>query len=313
MSPDFRYYIDSFSTHVRPRRVSVHDVEGKELFEVGDRQGEAFEALDLPEWEFLTVEHDGREYPCMMLKPKNFDEHGKYPVIVYTYGGPGAQMVRKSWSRHTPWHALMTERGFVIFVLDNRGAPGYGKAWEDPLYRRFGNIELEDQVAGVEYLKTLPWVDADNVGIWGWSYGGYMTLMALFNRGDVFKAGASVAPVTDWRLYDSIYTERYLGLPSDNEDGYRESSPIHFVDDFDGHLLVMHGDADDNVHYQNTVRLVQKMIRAGKDFDLMVFPQKKHGISGTPERVFLYQRMTRFFQTALKGGSGGIGGGSAQP
>jgi dipeptidyl-peptidase-4 len=287
MSPDNKHFIDRFHTHERPVRVAV--------------MGDDFRALERPIQEFLTIEHDGREFQCMIFKPLDFDPRKKYPVIVYTYGGPGAQVVRKGWSRNHLWHGMMAQRGFIVFSLDNRGAAGYGKAWEDPLLKSMGTVELEDQVAGVEYLKTLPYVDGDNIGIWGWSYGGYMTLMALFKHGDVFKAGTAVAPVSDWHLYDSIYTERYMKRPQDNEEGYEAGSPLNHVDDFDGKLLLMHGDADDNVHFQNTVKTVQKLIKAGKDFDLMFYPQKYHGIGGAAERKFLYNKMTRFFERHLKG------------
>jgi dipeptidyl-peptidase-4 len=164
-----------------------------------------------------------------------------------------------------------------------------------------GKIELEDQMVGVDYLKTLPYVDANRIGVWGWSYGGYMTLEALFNRGDVFKAGVAVAPVTDWRLYDSIYTERYMKLPKDNADGYTASAPLTNIDGFKGRLLLMHGDADDNVHMQNAVSLARKLIDAGKDFDYMVYPQKEHGITGSADRLFLFRKMTEFFDRNLKG------------
>jgi len=301
MSPNNKYYIDRFSTHERPTKISVYSAKGKKLFDVGDSVGDEFMALERATPEFFTIDHDGRRYQCMMTKPLDFDPTKKYPVIVYTYGGPGSQVVHKGWSGSSLWHSMMAQKGFIVFSLDNRGAQGYGKAWEDWLLEDMGHYELEDQMAGVEYLKTLPYVDADNIGIWGWSYGGYMTLMALFKEPGVFKAGVSVAPVTDWRSYDSIYTERYMKLPQDNEEGYKNGSPINFVDDFQGDLLLMHGDADDNVHFQNSVRLVQELIQAGKDFDMMLFPQRLHGIRGAAERVFLFKKMTRFFERHLKG------------
>lgn len=300
MSPDNKYYIDRYHNHERPSHVAVYSVKGDKAFDVGDMYGEKLRALERPVQEFFTIEHDGREYQCMMFKPLDFDPTRKYPVIVYTYGGPGAQVVRKGWSRNHLWHAMLAERGFIVFSLDNRGAYGYGKAWEDPLLRNMGETELADQVAGVEYLKTLPYVDGDNIGIWGWSYGGYMTLMALFKAGDVFKAGTAVAPVADWHLYDSIYTERYMKRPQDNEEGYETSSPLNFVDDYYGNLLLMHGDADDNVHFQNTVKAARKLISAGKDFDMMMYPQRYHGISGTQDRIFLYNKMLQFFERNLK-------------
>lgn len=299
MSPDHRYYIDRFSAATRPTRVSVHESGGKELFAIGDQAGKRFRSYQWPAAEFFTFEDGGIIYPAMIFKPRDFDPTQKYPVIVYTYGGPGDQVVQKRWSRNHLFHGMLADQGFIVFAMDNRGAMGYGKAWEDWLLRRMGKVELEDQLAGVRWLRAQPWVDGDRIGIWGWSYGAYMTLTALFKAGDVYKAGGAVAPVSDWHLYDSIYTERYLKRPQDNEQGYEESSPINFVDDFQGKLLLMAGEADDNVHFQNTDQLTQKLIRAGKDFDLMVYPQKKHSIVGSAERTFLYNKLARFFEHTL--------------
>jgi dipeptidyl-peptidase-4 len=234
------------------------------------------------------------------MKPLDFDPAKKYPVIVYTYGGPHAQVVAKAWSRHDYFHAYMAQRGYLVFSLDNRGSSGRGRAWEEAISKRLGENELDDQVAGVNYLKSLPYVDGERIGIWGWSYGGYMTLMALFNAPDAFRAGAAVAPVSDWRLYDSIYTERYMKLPEDNAEGYEASAPITHADRLEGGLLVLHGDADDNVHVQNSVALARKLIDAGKDFDLVLFPQKEHSIHGTADRLLLYRKMAAFFDRELK-------------
>jgi dipeptidyl-peptidase-4 len=300
MSPDNRYFIDRFSSERRPTAVSVFSVEGKQLFEIGDRMTPELEAMDRALPEFITIESEsGIEYTCSIIKPVPFDPAGKYPVIVYVYGGPHAQVVSRRWSTSGLWHSMMAAKGYVVFSLDNRGSYGRGKKWEDHIIKNLGHYELQDQVAGVDYLRTLPYVDAERIGVWGWSYGGYMTLMALFKAPEVFKAGVAVAPVTDWHLYDSIYTERYMKLPQDNEDGYTSASPINFVDAFQGELLLMHGDADDNVHVQNSIQLVKKLIDAGKDFDFMVYPQKAHGISGPQSRVFLFNKMTNFFDEHL--------------
>ncbi len=296
MSPDNKHYIDRFSTEKRPTVVSVFDVKGNKKFEIADQLSAELEAMDRPVPEFLKFKSaTGLDYYCSITKPANFNRLQKYPVIVYTYGGPNAQIVRRGWSSSSLWHSIMADHGYIVFSLDNRGSYGRGKQWEDPVLKNLGKYELEDQLAGVEYLQTLPYVDAERIGIWGWSYGGYMTLMALFKAPDVFKAGVAVAPVTDWRLYDAIYTERYMKLPEDNAEGYEAAAPINFVDDFKGKLLVMHGDADDNVHVQNTFQLAKKMIDAGKDFDLMIYPRKTHGISGPEARVFLFNKMTNFF------------------
>jgi dipeptidyl-peptidase-4 len=300
MSPDYRWYIDSHTSQTQPTRVTVHNADGKELFELGNAATDAFAALRLPAAEYFTIASEGRTYHCRIMKPLDFDPAKKYPVIVYTYGGPHAQVVAKAWSRHDYFHAYMAQRGYLVFSLDNRGSSGRGRAWEEAISKRLGENELDDQVAGVNYLKSLPYVDGERIGIWGWSYGGYMTLMALFNAPDAFRAGAAVAPVSDWRLYDSIYTERYMKLPEDNAEGYEASAPITHADRLEGGLLVLHGDADDNVHVQNSVALARKLIDAGKDFDLVLFPQKEHSIHGTADRLLLYRKMAAFFDRELK-------------
>ena len=301
MSPDNRYFIDAYSSHLRPTRQAVHNAEGKLLFVISDQLTDALAAADLPQLQFFTIQHDGRTYHCSMRKPPHMEPGAKYPVIVYVYGGPHSQVVRDVWTRQDLWHAYMAQNGYIVFSLDNRGSAGRGKAWEEPLLKRMGGVELEDQLVGVEYLKSLAYVDPDRIGLWGWSYGGYMTLMGLFDAPQAFRAGVAVAPVTDWRLYDSIYTERYLKLPGDNAAGYDASAPLLHADQLEDPLLVMHGDADDNVHMQNSVALLRKLIDAGKDFDYMVYPGKEHSIVGSADRLHLYRKMTLFFERNLKG------------
>ncbi len=301
MSPDCKYYIDRFSSHLRPQRISVHGNDGKKLFEVADQSTPELAAMRIPTPEFFTIEDQGNVFHCRLWKPLDFDATQKHPAIVYVYGGPHSQVVRKAWSRHDLWHAYMASRGYLVFSIDNRGSSGRGKAWEEPLLKQLGTIELQDQLVGVDYLRSQPYVDPNRIGVWGWSYGGTMTLNAMFNAPDVFKAGVSVAPVSDWRLYDSIYTERYMKLPRDNEAGYTQAAPTTHVAKLDDPLLVMHGDADDNVHVQNSIALVRKLIDAGKDFDFMVYPQKEHGITGTADRTHLYRKMTAFFDRNLRG------------
>jgi dipeptidyl-peptidase-4 len=306
MSPDKKFYIEKYSSAVRPTRGAIFDVTGRRVFDLGDQSTGEFATLQLPAPEFGTVQKEDLSFNYRLVRPLNFDPTKRYPVIVFVYGGPHSQVVKKSWTRNDLYFRWLTEQGYIVFALDNRGSFGRGKAWEEPLLKRMGKIELEDQMVGVDYLKTLSFVDPDRIGIWGWSYGGYMTLEALFNRGDVFKAGVSVAPVSDWRLYDSIYTERYMKLPKDNEEGYTASAPLNNLDGYTaGRLLLMHGDADDNVHMQNSVTLVRKLISAGKDFDYMVYPQKEHGITGSADRLFLYKKMSAFFDRHLKEGGAG--------
>ncbi len=301
MSPDCKYFVDRYSSHLRPLRVAVHNIEGKRLFDIADQLSPELAAMHIPTPEFFTIEHQGRVYQCRLWKPLDFDATKKHPAIVFVYGGPHSQVVRKAWSRNDLWHAYMASKGYLVFSLDNRGSFGRGKAWEEPLLKQLGTIELEDQLVGVDYLRSQPYVDPERIGVWGWSYGGTMTLNAMFRAPDVFKAGVAVAPVSDWRLYDTIYTERYMKRPQDNEAGYNEASTLTHASSLKNSLLVMHGDADDNVHMQNSVALVRKLIDAGKDFDYMVYPGKEHGIAGPADRTHLYRKMTAFFDRNLKG------------
>jgi len=190
---------------------------------------------------------------------------------------------------------MMAQKGYIIFGLDNRGMAARGHRFETPIHRRMGEVELADQVAGVNHLKSLPYVDGSRVGIWGWSYGGYMTLYAMTNAPDVFKAGFAGAPVTDWRQYDTIYTERYMSRPQDNEDGYKKSAPATHAANLKGKLLIAHGTGDDNVHFANTVLMVEQFIRAGRYAEVMFYPGRGHGISDPPARTHLFRRVTQFF------------------
>lgn len=300
MSPDGRYFIDEYSSHERPARYSVHNADGKRLFDIGDQLTDELAAARFPLPEFFTIQRDGRTYHCSIRKPPDLDPSRKYPVIVYVYGGPHSQVVRKAWAKNDLWHAYMAENGYIVFSLDNRGSAGRGKAWEEPLLKEMGRIELEDQLIGIDYLKSLSYVDPERIGVWGWSYGGYMALLSLFNAPEAFRAGAAVAPVSDWRLYDSIYTERYMKLPQDNAAGYDASAPLTHAGKLEDPLLLMHGDADDNVHMQNSIALVKALIDAGKDFDFMLYPQKEHSIAGSAARVHLYRKLAAFFDRHLK-------------
>lgn len=300
-SPTFEYYVDLFSDVMTPPRLSLHRADGERVASIEENVVPELSQYELSPVEFLTVRaEDGEMLPALMIKPRNFDPRKKYPVIVYVYGGPRAQVVVNRWGGDRfLWHQLMAQRGFLIFSLDNRGSWGRGKAWETKIHRRLGLWELRDQLAGVAYLKSLPYVDPERIGIWGWSYGGYMTLMALFTAPGVFRTGIAVAPVTDWRNYDTHYTERYLERPQENPDGYRLSSPITYAANAKVRFLLVHGMADDNVHFQDTVQLVDALVRARRPFDLMIYPGKKHGISGADARVHLFTLMTEYFTRHL--------------
>jgi len=227
---------------------------------------------------------------------------GKVPLIVNPYGGPGIQAAVDEWSGFDLFDQILARQGFAILHVDNRGMANRGKAFALPLKHHFGPIELSDQVdATKQALQQFPQLDGNRIGIWGWSYGGYFTLFAL-EHSDIFAGGVSVAPVTDWHNYDSIYTERYMGLPRDNEEGYKDSSPVNFAKNLHGKLLEVHGTSDDNVHMQNTIQMVNNLINAGKQFKLMMYPGKTHGISGYAARTHLFHMIDDHFLEILAPG-----------
>lgn len=252
----------------------------------------------LPKWEFLTIPGpDGSRLPARLLKPAGFDPSKRYPVIIYHYGGPNSQVVDNFWSARSLWHKLMAQRGFVVFSVDNQSSLFFGKAGEDRDYHHLGPVNLAGQLAGVEYLKTLPWVDSARLGLWGWSGGGSNTLYCILKKPGVWKAAIAGAPVTDWRLYDTIWTERYFGLPKENPQGYKDSA-LTYAANLKDHLLIVHGLADDNVHPQNTIQMSDAFIKAGLPFEQGIYPGQKHGFRPIYSRHF-YERAAEFFERQL--------------
>jgi dipeptidyl-peptidase-4 len=297
MAPDASAFVDTYSDVMTPPRQDIDRADGSLLRVVNENKVVELADYPLSSPQFLSVKaHDGTPLNAVMTKPPDFDASKKYPVLVFTYGGPHAQVVVNAWGGNNAlWHQLMAQKGYVIFSLDNRGSGGRGHVFEEPIHYRLGTIELSDQLDGVNYLKSLPYVDAQRIGIWGWSYGGHMTLHAMFEAGDVFKAGFAGGPVTDWHFYDSIYTERYLGLLPQNESAYHASSPIERADGLRGKLLIAHGTGDDNVHFANTLSLIDKLIEVGKYAEVMPFPGRGHGVTDPAARKVLFNRVTRFF------------------
>jgi dipeptidyl-peptidase 4 len=297
MAPDASAFVDTYSDSMNPPKQDLVRADGLRLRVINDNQVPELAGYHLSPVQFLTVKaHDGTPLNAMMIKPPNFDATHKYPVIVYTYGGPHAQVVTNSWGSNTfLWHQLMARNGYIIFALDNRGSAGRGHGFEAPVHFHFGEQELADQRDGVAYLKSQPYVDASRIGIWGWSYGGHMTLQAMFRASEDFKAGFAGGPVTDWHFYDSIYTERYMGLLPQNEKQYEESSPVKFASALKGKLLIAHGTGDDNVHFANTLSVLDALIDAGKYVEVMPFPGRGHGVSDPAARRVLMQRVTQFF------------------
>ena len=228
--------------------------------------------------------------------------NGKVPLIVNPYGGPGVQTVRDEWGTISAFDQLLAREGFAVLKVDNRGMTNRGKAFALPIKSNLGENEYNDQIAAVKQaLQQFPQLDGNRLAFWGWSYGGYFTLYTLEHT-DMFKGGVSVAPVTDWHNYDSIYTERYMGLPNDNADGYHNSSPVNYAADLHGSLLEVHGTSDDNVHMQNTIQMINQFINSGKQFKLMLYPRKTHGIAGTAARTHLFHMIEDQFEEILAPG-----------
>jgi dipeptidyl-peptidase-4 len=296
-SPNTAAFYDTYSNTATPQRQDLCRADGSRIAAINENKVAELADYHLSPTEFLTVKsRDGVQLNASIIKPPDFNPQKKYPVLAYTYGGPHAQVVRNGWGgANFLWHQLMAQKGYIIFSLDNRGSAGRGHAFETPLHFRLGAQELSDQRDGVQYLKSLPYVDSTRIGIWGWSYGGHMTLHAMFEAGDDFKAGFAGGPVTNWRYYDTIYTERYLGLPQKNEKGYQDSSPVKYAAQLKGKLLIAHGTGDDNVHYANTLSVINALIEAGKYVEVLAFPGRGHGASDPPARRVLMQRVTQFF------------------
>ena len=297
LAPNASAFIDTFSNTAAPPRQDLCRADGSRIAAINENKVTELADFHLSPTEFLSVKsHDGVQLNASIIKPPDFDPQKKYPVLVFTYGGPHAQVVRNAWGGATfLWHQLMAQKGYIIFALDNRGSAGRGHLFEEPIHFRLGAQELSDQRDGVAYLKTLPYVEGNRIGIWGWSYGGHMTLHAMFEASGEFKAGFAGGPVTDWRYYDSIYTERYMGLPQKNKVNYEESSPVKNAAHLKGKLLIAHGTGDDNVHFANTLAVMNDLIDAGKYVEVLAFPGRGHGVSDPPARRVLMQRVTQFF------------------
>ena len=297
IAPDASAFFDTYSNAMAPPRQDLYRIDGTRVAAINENKVPELADYNFSKVEFLNLAaDDGAKLYATIIRPRDFDASRKYPVLVDVYGGPGVQNVTDDWGRTDfLWREMLAEKGFIIFSLDNRGAYKRGHAFETPIYHQLGKVELEDQLTGVKYLKSLPYVDGSRIGVFGWSYGGTMTLVAMLNAPDVFKAGVSVAPVTDWKLYDTAYTERYMGRPQDNPDGYKDSSTASHAAQLKGKLLYIHSTGDDNVHFANTAEMLNEFIAAGKyPADLMIFPGRGHGISDMPARIELFKRITQF-------------------
>ncbi len=299
MTRDFAYYVNTVSSNDMPTRVSLHNADGSEIRVLEDNADllETMEEYALPAREFFEIQAaDGTPLNAYIIKPVDFDPKKRYPVLMYVYGGPGSQNVNNSFGSgaRTAWHNLLVQDGYLVVCVDNRGTGGRGAKFKKQVYLNLGKYESEDQIAAAKWLGSQSYVDPSRIAIWGWSYGGYMSSMALALGSDVFKLAIAVAPVTHWKFYDTIYTERYMSTPQLNPNGYAYGAPTTHAAKIKGKYLLIHGTADDNVHFQNAVVMADELIKAGVQFDTMFYPDKNHGISGGNTQRHLYEYMRSY-------------------
>lgn len=310
-SNNFKYFIGNNSSTSTPPYISVNTSTGKLVRVLEDNKSfsERLKKYNLSEKEFFTISSPEFTLPdssvvelnAWRILPPNFDENKKYPVLLTIYGGPGSQEVTNSWGYFNYfWYQMLAQNGIIVISVDNRGTGARGEAFKKMTYKELGKYETVDYIETAKYMGNLPYVDKDKIAIFGWSYGGFMASNALFQGADYFNTAIAVAPVTNWRYYDNIYTERFMVKPQDNADGYDKNSPINHVDKLKGNYLLIHGSTDDNVHFQNTMDLISALVAADKQFDLMVYPNKNHGIYGGNTRYHLFNKMTNFLYEHLK-------------
>lgn len=297
-SPDMAFYTMSYSNITTPPVYTLNSSKGGMLRVLEDNSDYLSRYPALPQREFFTMTSDGNTLNGMILKPVDFTPSRKYPVIMSQYSGPGSQEVLNRW--RMDWDYYFVSQGYIVISVDGRGTGGRGKAFKDAVYRNLGHYETIDQVNAARYAGNLPYVDGSRIGIYGWSYGGYETLMAASAFDSPYKAAVAVAPVTDWRYYDTVYAERYMLTPRENEDGYNESAPVNHVGSMNCKLLLMHGTADDNVHLMNTLQYVSALQSEGKICDMFLFPNMNHSIYGCNSRSVVYLKMLDFFNNNLK-------------
>jgi dipeptidyl-peptidase-4 len=303
-SPNFQFFINSFSSSSQPTINTLNSTnDGKQIQSIIDNKtlAEKVKKYNLPTKEFfeLTTEK-GNKLNAWMIKPNDFDANKKYPVFMYQYSGPGSQEVNNKWNTSNDyWFMMLAQQGYIIACVDGRGTGFKGAAFKKCTQNQLGKLEVEDQIDAAKVIGNYSYVDKTRIGIFGWSYGGFMSSNCLFKGADVFKMAIAVAPVTNWRFYDSIYTERYLQTPQENASGYDDNSPINYVSKLKGNFLLIHGTADDNVHVQNSMQMIEALVQANKQFDWAIYPDKNHGIYGGKTRIQLYNKMTTFIKEKL--------------
>ncbi|MGV3538406.1 MAG: S9 family peptidase [Rufibacter sp.] len=303
MSPDHTYFLDYHSTINSPSVVTLFTAEGKQVKVLEDNaQLKATVAnYNLPKAEFFQFKtSENVTLNGYTIKPVDFDPNKKYPVLMFLYGGPGSQEVMDKWGgRNYLWHSYLTQQGYIITVIDNRGTGGRGADFKKVTYGNLGHYETIDQIEGAKYMGNQPYVDKSRIGIWGWSFGGYMSSLAITKGADVFKTAIAVAPVTNWRFYDTIYTERFLKTPQENPDGYDKNSPVTYAHLLKGRYLLIHGTGDDNVHFQNSIEMTNALVKANRPFESAYYPNRNHGISGGNTSIHLFTKMTEFLLRSL--------------
>lgn len=301
-SKNMHYFINTFSDVNTPPVYTLRNDEGKVLKTIKDNAAlkETIAGYNLSKKEFSTINVNGNDLNMYTIKPANFDANKKYPVLMYQYSGPGSQNVKNSWNGSNDyWHQMLAQNGYIVVCVDGRGTGFKGRDFKKVTYMNLVKYETEDQISVAKELAKLSYVDANRIGIWGWSFGGHMSTNCLLKGNDVFAAAIAVAPVTTWRFYDTIYTERYMRTPEENPTGYDDNSPLNYPELLKGKYLLIHGTGDDNVHVQNAYRMAEALIQANKQFEWGMYPDKNHGIYGGNTRLHLYTKMTNFIKNNL--------------
>lgn len=303
-SPNFQYFINTFSSATQPKKYALNEVKSGKTIQVVENNGALVSKLksyDLPAKDFFILKTaKGHELNAWMIKPKDFDASKQYPVLMYQYSGPGSQEVKNEWNSYDDyWFMMLAQKGYIVACVDGRGTGFKGAEFKKVTQKQLGKYELEDQIDAAKVIGNYSFVDKNRIGIFGWSFGGFMASNCILKGNDVFKMAIAVAPVTNWRFYDTIYTERYMQTPQENPNGYDDNSPIHFVEQLKGKFLLIHGGGDDNVHVQNSMQMMEALIQADKPFDSQIYPDNNHGIYGGMTRIHLYHKMTNFIQDNL--------------
>ena len=302
-SRNLNYFINTHSSSETPPIFSLYSAEGEMIKVIKDNAPlqEKLTNYKMSQKEFSTININGNDLNMWMIKPADFDAQKEYPLLMFQYSGPGSQQVANRWNgTNDYWHQMLAQQGMIIVCVDGRGTGLKGRDFKKVTQKELGKFEVEDQIAAAKKLAERSYIDKNNIGIWGWSYGGFMSTNCLLKGNDIFTTAIAVAPVTSWRFYDTVYTERYMQTPQENASGYDDNSPINYADKLEGNYLLVHGTGDDNVHAQNSMRMINALVAANKPFDIAMYPDRAHGIrKGKNTRLHLYKKMTAFIQTNL--------------